>query len=368
MRQVEIDFTKNICYENIFAGYTGEHNATELKLITSEELMSISDSQVVVIQNGNATHRVDVKSNNENKYCYRKDNIIHFYLDKSFTQYTGIIVQVEFYKSNESNEIILIAKTPVATNVFLKPSPNIINYRDEGTSVSQYKVCVVETFPEKPIPGTVIALNTEVTKDLSTVHIYGDEIIDETGNLILDNVKPIGKIKISKLPDRISYEWMKDGQIYFNALIITDTIDGSGNQFLLILNNEQGAPIFSISRMDFTTDSYMQLNYFVEGSSISDVDIEKSGWYTKDMTSGDYTIATDEQLSFFEILLEQCYLMDYFNLVSAEERQQLLDAGWDISTRTLVDNIIQTFINNVVSPGIYLAKKNDSDCIEWILL
>ncbi len=124
MRKIKIDFTSLNCFDSIFVGYTGEHNATELLLVVPEEMINKSDYQIVVIQSGATIFKSDEVRDDNNKSYYRSGNTIHMKLDKMFTQFTRLSIQVEFFKSNDSGEVVLIAKTPVVPNVFLKPSPN----------------------------------------------------------------------------------------------------------------------------------------------------------------------------------------------------------------------------------------------------
>lgn len=200
MRNVIIDFTDLCCCENIFAGYTGEHNATELLLVVSEEMINKSDYQTVLIQSGIKVFKIDVTSEDADASCYRSGNTIHFKLDKTFTRCSNLFIQVEFYKNNRAGKVILISKTHVVTNVFLKPSPEVFNLEAEGLGYSCECVQSDHNQNDPTQPDYIknrLAYRARKFEDIEAVE-YPEPIL---GFVTMDGETRPALIKIAEIPE-----------------------------------------------------------------------------------------------------------------------------------------------------------------------
>jgi hypothetical protein len=126
MRQVYIDLTTDMARlpTGNFIGYLGEHNATELLISIPQNMVDVSDYQILIMQSGPMVFKSKHIDEDKDKSTYRIGNTIHTKLSKSLTSVTTMSLQVECYKEDENGNATLIGKTPLVANLVLKPSPN----------------------------------------------------------------------------------------------------------------------------------------------------------------------------------------------------------------------------------------------------
>ncbi len=351
MRKIKIDFTSLNCFDSIFAGYTGEHNATELLLVVPEEMISKSDYQVVIIQSGLKIFKSDKVSNDTNKTCYRIGNTIHMKLDKKVTRDTSVSVQVEFCKNDDAGEVILVAKTPVASNIHLKPSPNGETQTDfDDEKILGNVFFVVERLPLNPKVGDIVFLNMESTIPWDTVKVWSPDEApykEEGMAAICADLLPVGTLKVGEIPEKLDLSAADKSQLFASGLALY----GSGTAFQITVSNIYG-DTHGVQVMFQTPER--TYSYKEAGAGV-----ETEGWY--DVTNGNPVPLDVQDIQLPDV--PDLRVLDLRCTMTAQEIAAL--EGMSISL-DLALAVLRSMFSVIGSAGVYLAEENNGTTI-WTL-
>lgn len=127
MRTVYIDLSVDSTEtsEKIYAGYTGEHNATELVAEIPQAMARESEYLVAVFLTGDKIIR-SRKITAERDYGapYLDGNEVHIYLSQKLTGNTTLGIQIEGYAKDENGISTLVGKSAYLSNLTFRLSPS----------------------------------------------------------------------------------------------------------------------------------------------------------------------------------------------------------------------------------------------------
>ena len=127
MRQEMIDLSGAGCvgHGTRYIGTCGEHNATELILTVTPELLKASEYVVVLFDVGDTvfrTGRIPVKGRKKTPPAWIASGAVHCYIDRNVSSHPRVALQVEGWRIGTDGRPECVMKTPLLTGLTFRPS------------------------------------------------------------------------------------------------------------------------------------------------------------------------------------------------------------------------------------------------------